>query len=66
MSDLYNARVKVEQLIRERGLDEFAVKGMLSLRSGVLLSLLTPNTPDDRKRLEQLRAAVREVLKAEV
>lgn len=66
MSDLYNARVKVEMIIREKGLDEYAVKGMLSLRSGVLLSLLSPNTPDDQKKLEQLRAAVREVLKADV
>jgi hypothetical protein len=66
MGKLYDAKVRLEELIRERKLDEAAVKGSLSLKSGVLLALVRPETPDDPAKLEKLRAAARQVLAAEL
>lgn len=66
MGKLYDAKVRLEQLIREKKLDEAAVKGSLSLKSGVLLALVRPETPDDAAKLEKLRAAARLVLEAEL
>jgi len=65
MSQLYDAKVKLEKLIAQRGLDEYAIKGLISLRSGVVISLLGPDAPEDPAKLDKLRAAVREVLKTE-
>ena len=62
MGALFDARTKLETVIRERKLDEAEVKGTLSLKSGVLLALVRPDTPDDPKKLEKLRAAARVVL----
>ncbi|HEY6002655.1 MAG TPA: hypothetical protein VIV57_07255 [Anaeromyxobacter sp.] len=66
MGKLYDAKVKLEQVIREKKLDEAEVKGSLSLKSGVLLALVRPDTPDDPAKLEKLRAAARQVLHAEI
>jgi hypothetical protein len=66
MGKLYDAKMRLEQLIREKKLDEAAVKGSLSLKSGVLLALVRPETPDDAAKLERLRAAARQVLEAEL
>jgi hypothetical protein len=66
MGKLYDAKVRLEQVIREKRLDEAEVKGSLSLKSGVLLALVRPETPDDPAKLEKLRAAARQVLKAEI
>jgi hypothetical protein len=66
MGKLYDAKVRLEQVIREKRLDEAEVKGSLSLKSGVLLALVRPETPDDPAKLEKLRAAARLVLKAEI
>lgn len=66
MGKLYDAKIRLEQLIREKKLDEAAVKGSLSLKSGVLLALVRPETPDDPAKLEKLRAAARQVLEAEL
>ena len=66
MGDLYDAKLKVEQIIRERKLNEAETKGALSLKSGLLLALVHPDTPDNGAKLEKLRAAARAVLKAEI
>jgi hypothetical protein len=66
LGQLYDAKVKVEQVIRAKKLDEAAVKGSLSLKSGVLLALVRPETPDDAVKLERLRAAARQLLQAEI
>jgi len=66
MGRLYEAKVRVEQIIREKGLSEAEIKGALSLRSGVLLALVRQETPDDPVKLEKLRAAAKAVLKTEL
>lgn len=66
MGQTYEAKRKVEQVIAERRLNEAEVKGKLSLKSGMLLAFIKPDSPDDPVKLEKLRAAVRELLKIEI
>ena len=65
MGLLYDAKLKVEQLIREKQLNESETKGALSLKSGLLLALVRQDTPDDAVKLEKLRTAARTLFKME-
>lgn len=62
MGKLYDAKARLEQVIRDRGLDASRLLGKISLRSGTLLALVLPDTPDDPAKLERLRAAAKELL----
>ncbi len=62
----YEAKRKLEQVIAERRLNEAEVKGKLSLRSGMLLAFVKPDSPDDPVKLDKLRAAARELLQVEL
>ncbi len=66
MSQLYEARMKIEKLLSQKGGDASDLRGKIGMRTGFLLSLVTPNTPDDAVRLDRLRKAVAEVLKATI
>jgi hypothetical protein len=66
MGHLYDAKLKVEQLIREKKLNESETKGALSLKSGLLLALVHQDTPDDAVKLEKLRVAARALFKMEI
>jgi hypothetical protein len=66
MGQLYDAKLKVEQLIREKKLNESETKGSLSLKSGVLLALVRQDTPDDAAKLAKLRAAAKAIFKVEI
>lgn len=66
MGQTYEAKRKVEQVIAERRLNEAEVKGKLSLKSGMLLAFIKPDSPDDPVKLEKLRAAARELLQIEL
>ena len=66
MGQLFDARVKVEAHIRERNLDAVRVRGSIGLRSGVVLAIVGPGTPDDPVKLERLRAAVKQVLQIDL
>jgi hypothetical protein len=59
---LYEAASQVEAIIEKRGMDPFKTKGMISMRTGFLLSFISPEDPDDDERLEQLKQVVFEVL----
>ena len=66
MGHLYDAKLKVEQHIREKKLNESETKGALSLKSGLLLALVRQDTPDDAVKLEKLRVAARALFKMEI
>jgi len=66
MGQTYEAKRRVEQVIAERRLNEAEVKGKLSLKSGMLLAFIKPDSPDDPVKLEKLRAAARELLQIEL
>jgi hypothetical protein len=59
VSQLYDLKVKIEEKINSSGVDPKEVKGKLGLRSGILLSLINPNTPETIAKLKQ---AAKEVL----
>jgi hypothetical protein len=66
MGELFDAKLKLDRIIREKNLNASEVTGKLSLRSGVLLSLVRQDTPDDPAKIEKLRDAVRKLLETEL
>lgn len=66
MSQLYDLRIKIEKIIEEKKLDPFKTKGAITLKSGVLLGTLNPNSPDDPAKIEKVKAAAKEVLQIAV
>ncbi|MFZ3213188.1 MAG: hypothetical protein WA188_16925 [Terriglobales bacterium] len=62
MSQLYDLRLLIENKIETDGLDAMEVKGKIGLRSGRLLALISPSTPDDPDAVAKLRQAAKEVL----
>lgn len=62
MSVLYDFRVAIEAKIKADGLDEAKVKGDIGLRTGKLVSLILPSSPDDPAVVAKLRQAAKDVL----
>jgi hypothetical protein len=62
VSQLYDLKILIEEKIKASGLDAMDVKGKISLRSGKLLSFITPTTPDDPAGIAKLKQAVKDVL----
>lgn len=62
MSLLYDMKVRVEEKIKADKLDAMEVKGKLGLRSGMLIALITPNTPDNPETVAKFKAAAKEIL----
>lgn len=62
VGQLYQAVSAVEQVIARKGLDDFKTKGLISMKAGFFLSIVTSTTPDDSSKLTSLRAAAEEVL----
>ena len=63
MGVLYDLRVAIEEKIKKDGLDPAEVRGKIGLRTGRLMSLLSPTTPDDPVVIAKYRLAAKEVLK---
>lgn len=63
MGQLYDLRMKIEQVIEDQKLDAFRIKGAIGLSSGVVFAMVRPDTPDDPTKVQKLREAAREVLK---
>ena len=62
MSQLYDLRLLIESKIKADGLDAMKVKGQIGLRSGRVLAVISPSTPDDPTAVSKLKQAVKEVL----
>ncbi|HLP15260.1 MAG TPA: hypothetical protein VK470_03315 [Bacteroidota bacterium] len=62
MGQLYDARMKIEAIIKEKKLDEYSIRGKIGMKSGLILALLKPETPDDAEKLGKLQSAVQEIL----
>lgn len=63
MGQLYDLKVRIEEKIKADGLDSMEMKGKLGLRSGKLLSLISPTTPDNPETIAKLKLAAKELLK---
>lgn len=59
MSQIYDLRLKIEDTIKASGLGPKDVKGKLGLRSGKLLALITPTTPDGAETISKLKQAAK-------
>ena len=62
MSLLYEMRLRVEEKIKTDGLDATDVKGRLGLKTGMLLALISANTPDHPEKVAKFKLAAKEVL----
>jgi len=63
VGQLYDLKVRIEEKIKADGLDSMEMKGKLGLRSGKLLSLISPTTPDNPETIAKLKLAAKELLK---
>lgn len=62
MSILYDLRLAIENKTKADGLDPMQVKGEIGLRTGRLLSLISPSTPDEPEAVAKLRQAAKDLL----
>jgi hypothetical protein len=62
VSQLYDLKLKIEAKIKADGLDGNEVRGKIGLKSGKLLALINPMTPDDPAGIAKLRQAINDVL----
>jgi hypothetical protein len=59
---LYNLRISIEEKIKADKLDPVQVRGEIGLRTGRLLSLISPSTPDDAASIAKFRQAAKDLL----
>jgi hypothetical protein len=59
---LYNLRIAIEEKIKADGLDAADIKGKIGLRTGRLMVLVSPSTPDDPASIAKFRLAAKEIL----
>ena len=62
MGKLYEGKLKIEHIIKEKRLDPVLTKGLISLEVGFLLNLIRQDTPDDAMKIEKLSKAVKKIL----
>jgi hypothetical protein len=66
MGAIYETVKRIEAAIERRRLPLYKTRGLIALRAGFLLGMVTPDTPDDPLRIAALEAAAREVLGEEI
>lgn len=62
MGKLYDYCDRIQKHIETNNLDVFKTRGALAMKCGFLISLVTPNDPDDPTKIAALREAARDVL----
>lgn len=62
MGVLYDMKKRVEEKILAEKLDAMDIKGKLGLKTGMLIALISPNTPDNPDSVAKFRIAAKEVL----
>jgi hypothetical protein len=62
VSLLHEMKIRVEEKIKADGLDSAAVRGMIGLRTGMLFSLISANTPDNPESIAKFKVAAQELL----
>lgn len=66
MGALYQTVRRIEGVIERKRLPLYKTRGLIGLRAGFLLGMVTPETPDDPMRIAALKAAARDVLGEEI
>ncbi len=62
MGRMYDTVQRIEAIIARKGLPVFRTRGLIAIRVGFSLGLVTEETPDDGAKIAALREAAREVL----
>lgn len=62
MGKLYEGKLKIEHIIKEKKLDPVVTKGLISLEVGFLFNLIRQDTPDDTVKIEKLHKAAKKIL----
>lgn len=66
MGALYETVRRIEAVIERRRLPLYKTRGLVGLKAGFLLGMVTPDTPDDPLKIAALKVAARDVLDEEV
>jgi len=66
MGRLYDGCQKISDYIDRNGLDVFKTRGAVAMKTGFLITLVTPDDPDDPAKIQSLKDAAREVLGIEL
>lgn len=62
MGMLYDMKLRVEETIATKKLDAMDIKGRLGLKTGMLIALISPNTPDNPVSIAKFKTAAKEIL----
>lgn len=62
MSLLYEMKLRLEEKIASDKLDAAVIKGKIGLKVGLLIALITPNTPDKPEQVVKFKSAAKEIL----
>lgn len=62
MGQIYAIKTQIDQIIQQKGLDPAQVRGKIGMKAGVLMTLISADTPDDPAKLAKLRTAAEEIL----
>ncbi|GAB4275911.1 MAG: hypothetical protein Kow0056_05960 [Coriobacteriia bacterium] len=62
MGRMFQALKQIDAVIAEQGLDRFRTRGLISLKLGFMVGLISEDTPDDPEKLQALLDAAEEVL----
>ena len=62
VGQLHEAVKQIDDLIALKGLDATETKGLIGMKAGFFLIIISPDTPDDPEKLASLRTAAEEVL----
>jgi len=66
MGQLFDIRQSIDLIIRQKGMDEYLVRGQISMKAGFMLSLVSERTPDDPEKARRLKDAALEVLGTQI
>jgi hypothetical protein len=61
MGKLYEYSQQIQKHIEANNLDVFKSRGELAMRCGFIVTLITPDEPDDPAKMEALRSAAKTV-----
>lgn len=59
---LYDYAQQIEEHIQRNKLDVFKTRGAIAMKVGFIITLITPDEPDDPVKIADLKAAADEIL----
>lgn len=66
MGKLFELREKIEEEIKNKNLDPIETRGKIGLKAKFLVGSIDEKTPDNAVRIDNLKKAVKEILRIEI